>query len=173
MDKQIAESLSRRSHKHDAASTPSLRTQKQRSIASMNPDIPTSPRPIESTVPIVGSSSIAPLGPFFPGSQPFAAFRPLDKDASHPLQNAPQAQNTMTLANNTHVPTDHELALLQSDGSSFHQPGYGMLGSDGTESTNFAGQLQGMKLIPNPPDLDHWREKIFNVDEMITMTEEQ
>lgn len=31
----------------------------------------------------------------------------------------------------------------------------------------------GMKLIPNPPDLQAWRERLFNVDEMITLTEEQ
>lgn len=35
------------------------------------------------------------------------------------------------------------------------------------------GQFQGLKLIPNPPNLDEWREKLFHVDEMITLTEEQ
>lgn len=31
----------------------------------------------------------------------------------------------------------------------------------------------GLKLIPKPPDLETWRERLFNVDEMITLTEEQ
>ncbi|KAH9870660.1 hypothetical protein IAQ61_006138 [Plenodomus lingam] len=45
---------------------------------------------------------------------------------------------------------------------------------DGDESpfTNH-GQFQGLKLIPNPPDLDLWRERLFNVDDMITLTEEE
>ncbi|KAL2215799.1 putative glutathione transferase [Thermoascus aurantiacus ATCC 26904] len=30
-----------------------------------------------------------------------------------------------------------------------------------------------MKLIPNPPDLQAWRERLFNVDETIVLTEEQ
>jgi hypothetical protein len=30
-----------------------------------------------------------------------------------------------------------------------------------------------MKIVPNPPDLDAWRERLFNVDEPITLTEEQ
>jgi hypothetical protein len=31
----------------------------------------------------------------------------------------------------------------------------------------------GMKLIPNPPDLEAWRERLFNADDTITLTEEQ
>lgn len=37
-------------------------------------------------------------------------------------------------------------------------------------SSHFGG---GMKLVPNPPDLDAWRERLFNVNETITLTEEQ
>lgn len=29
------------------------------------------------------------------------------------------------------------------------------------------------KIVPNPPNLDAWREKLFNVDEMITLSEEE
>ncbi|XHG01302.1 hypothetical protein AWENTII_004691 [Aspergillus wentii] len=32
---------------------------------------------------------------------------------------------------------------------------------------------KGMKLVPDPPDLDAWREKLFNIDEVITLSEEQ
>ncbi|RWQ94502.1 glutathione transferase [Paecilomyces variotii] len=35
------------------------------------------------------------------------------------------------------------------------------------------GHFGGMKLIPYPPDLEAWRERLFNVDETITLTEEQ
>lgn len=72
-----------------------------------------------------------------------------------------------------HGPSD-EMPLLQSAEQSFQQPGFdGLAGGDATASTGFAGQLQGMKLVPNPPDLEYWRERLFNVDEVITMSEEQ
>lgn len=35
------------------------------------------------------------------------------------------------------------------------------------------GQFQGLKLIPNPPNLEEWRKRLFDVDEMITLTEEE
>jgi hypothetical protein len=35
------------------------------------------------------------------------------------------------------------------------------------------GQFRGLKLIPNPPHLDEWRQRLFDVDETITLTEEQ
>ncbi|GIK03188.1 hypothetical protein Aspvir_007257 [Aspergillus viridinutans] len=35
------------------------------------------------------------------------------------------------------------------------------------------GCLKDMKLVPDPPDLEYWREKLFNVDETITLTEDQ
>ncbi|CAO2650718.1 Nn.00g020100.m01.CDS01 [Neocucurbitaria sp. VM-36] len=35
------------------------------------------------------------------------------------------------------------------------------------------GQFQGLKLIADPPDLEEWREKLFNVDDTITLTEEE
>ncbi|RLM00435.1 hypothetical protein CFD26_103205 [Aspergillus turcosus] len=35
------------------------------------------------------------------------------------------------------------------------------------------GGLKDMKLVPDPPDLEYWRERLFNVDEMITLTEDQ
>ncbi|PVI07169.1 hypothetical protein DM02DRAFT_609149 [Periconia macrospinosa] len=35
------------------------------------------------------------------------------------------------------------------------------------------GQFEGLKLIPAPPGLDGWREKLFHVDDTITLTEEE
>lgn len=32
---------------------------------------------------------------------------------------------------------------------------------------------KGLKLVPNPPDLDLWREKLFQVDGTITLSEDQ
>lgn len=36
-----------------------------------------------------------------------------------------------------------------------------------------SGHLGGVKLIPEPPNLEAWREKLFNVNETITLTEEE
>jgi hypothetical protein len=38
---------------------------------------------------------------------------------------------------------------------------------------NTGGHFGGMKLVPHPPDLQAWRERLFNVDDTITLTEEQ
>lgn len=46
------------------------------------------------------------------------------------------------------------------------------LGNDQGSSTHH-GQFQGLKMIPDPPDLESWRKKLFNVDDMITLTEEE
>ncbi|KAL1846534.1 hypothetical protein Plec18167_005352 [Paecilomyces lecythidis] len=51
-----------------------------------------------------------------------------------------------------------------------------LLGSGGGEPVATGktdGHFGGMKLIPYPPDLEEWRERLFNVDETITLTEEQ
>jgi hypothetical protein len=33
--------------------------------------------------------------------------------------------------------------------------------------------LEGLRLVPEPPDLEAWREKLFGVDDMIVLSEEQ
>ena len=35
------------------------------------------------------------------------------------------------------------------------------------------GHFANMKMVPNPPDLDEWRKRLFEVNETITMTEDQ
>lgn len=35
------------------------------------------------------------------------------------------------------------------------------------------GQFEGLKIIPHPPDLHVWRERLFNVDDTIVLTEDQ
>jgi glutathione S-transferase len=35
------------------------------------------------------------------------------------------------------------------------------------------GQFEGLKLIANPPDLEAWRQKLFDVDDYITLNEEE
>lgn len=143
----------------------------------MNADVqrPISPRPLASSLPIVDEASglTAHLAPFPPDSQPFAAFRAIGNiETEHSLQSATQAQDAIVLGSNASDTTNNEIVLLQSAHPSFQQPNYGSL-APATESTNFAGQLQGMRLVPDPPDLDYWRQKLFDVDEAITLSEEQ
>lgn len=44
--------------------------------------------------------------------------------------------------------------------------------TEGTPVSNH-GQFEGLRLIPNPPDLESWREKLFHVDDTITLTEDE
>ena len=45
-------------------------------------------------------------------------------------------------------------------------------GSNGHQDEG-GSHFSGMRLVENPPDLDEWRDKLFNVEETITMTEEE
>jgi hypothetical protein len=40
-------------------------------------------------------------------------------------------------------------------------------------SKEIGGHFSGMKAIANPHDLPQWREKLFNVNKIITLTEEE
>lgn len=44
--------------------------------------------------------------------------------------------------------------------------------NQGQEVERSNGQLSG-KLVADPPDLEAWREKLFNVDETILLTHEE
>jgi glutathione S-transferase len=33
--------------------------------------------------------------------------------------------------------------------------------------------LEGLKLVPDPPELDTWRQRLFDVDDMIVVSEEE
>lgn len=35
------------------------------------------------------------------------------------------------------------------------------------------GHFSNLKLVPNPPNLDEWRKRLFDVDELITLTEDE
>jgi len=114
---------------------------------------------------------LSQLSHFHPDSQPVASFRSIgDVDQRQPLQNATQAQNAVALESNAQATADDGIPLLQSH-PSFQQPSYGGLTPD-PMATSLAGQLPG-KLILDPPDLEYWRDKLFHVDETITLSEDQ
>ena len=91
-------------------------------------------------------------------------------------QMAPPAslsQNELAMGNNAHQTQNNSLTL-QSQGQPF-QPDFIELDTGSTDSVAFngPGELQGFKVVPNPPNLDYWRDRLFNVDEMITLSEEE
>ncbi|KAJ5089449.1 hypothetical protein N7532_008133 [Penicillium argentinense] len=147
---------------------------------AMDSDLrPPSPRPLAATISIVDEtpSLAAQLTSFHPDSQPFASFRGLDNVApqSHIHNATPVAgQDAIALETSAHGAPGDEIALLQSTGQSFQQPtgNYDGLAPE-PMAASFAGQLQGMKLVPDPPDLEFWRERLFHIDETITMSEEE
>ena len=42
-----------------------------------------------------------------------------------------------------------------------------------TDGGTTEGHFSNMKIVPNPPNLEQWRRRLFDVDEVITLTEEQ
>ena len=45
-------------------------------------------------------------------------------------------------------------------------------GADGSESTG-QGHFGNLKIVPNPPNLGAWRERLFNVSEPIELTDDE
>jgi hypothetical protein len=68
------------------------------------------------------------------------------------------------------VPSSEPQLGLQTGSNSVHQLGNSRLDADSSfSSSNF----EGLKLVSNPSDLQQWREKLFNVDELIVLTENE
>ena len=38
---------------------------------------------------------------------------------------------------------------------------------------NTSGHFSGMRMVPNPPNLEEWRKRLFDVDDTIDLTEEE
>lgn len=59
-----------------------------------------------------------------------------------------------------------QLDMLQSE----QEPNFALMADIASKKEDYR---KSMKPVPNPPDLDSWREKLFNVDETVTLSEEQ
>ena len=42
-----------------------------------------------------------------------------------------------------------------------------------TDGSSSKGHFSNMKMDPNPSNLDEWRQKLFSVDEFMTLTEDE
>ena len=66
---------------------------------------------------------------------------------------------------------EHDSTVVQ-DSVAYHDNGNSQIaGKESAEKKE--GHFPGMKMIPNPKDLKEWREKLFNVDEEMVLTEEE
>ena len=84
--------------------------------------------------------------------------------ASHPsLHNSSMASSQVR---STSEMRNAQLDMLQSG----QESNFALVGDIASKQEDYR---KSMKLVPDPPDLDAWREKLFNVDETVTLSEEQ
>ncbi|KAF2833192.1 hypothetical protein CC86DRAFT_365150 [Ophiobolus disseminans] len=62
-------------------------------------------------------------------------------------------------------------AIVNQQGPQRQQP-HGDPSRDGDDGPS-SGQFQGLKLVAEPPDLEAWRQKLFDVDDTITLNEDE
>ncbi|KAJ5983428.1 Glutathione S-transferase/chloride channel C-terminal [Penicillium waksmanii] len=157
-----------------ASNSPTARTKYTPRFMDSNLQQTPSARALASIESIGETPNLAgQLGSFPQNAQPFASFRNIDNVAARPhLHNSTRTHDTITLENNVHDSSSDDISLLPSADSSFPQSGYEGLAQD-PMAASFAGQLQGMRLVPEPPNLEYWRNRLFHVDEMITLSEDE
>ncbi|KAJ5779511.1 Glutathione S-transferase/chloride channel C-terminal [Penicillium paradoxum] len=93
---------------------------------------------------------------------------------SQAVPSASLSQTELAMVSNAHQAQNNGLATLQSPSQPF-QPDFIELEPESVDPATFngPGELQGFKMVPNPPHLEYWRDRLFNVDEMITLSEEE
>ena len=62
-------------------------------------------------------------------------------------------------------PKHSAIGRLQHEQDLLQVPGQGVEKNE--------GHFSNMKMVPNPPDLEAWRQRLFNVDDTITLSEEE
>lgn len=84
------------------------------------------------------------------------------------------SQTGLAMVNHAHPTHSDGFAILPSPTEPFQQQVVDMVTEpvDPSTSTGFR-ELRGFKMIPDPPHLDYWRERLFNVDELITLSEDE
>lgn len=111
-------------------------------------------------------ASSPPFG-LTPGPVPGPAHQIHTPHAHTPIHTTPRtAQRPLQIAQQTPIQQSPQQQQYSSPLESVAGP------SDEATLANH-GQFKGLKLIPNPPNLEEWRQRLFDVDEIITLTEEQ
>lgn len=64
--------------------------------------------------------------------------------------------------------------------SSNHQEALGRLHNEvdirpapAQEGGTTDGHFSNLKMVPNPPNLEQWRKRLFDLDDIVTMTEDE
>jgi glutathione S-transferase len=83
------------------------------------------------------------------------------------------SQNNLAMVNHPQAHSN-SFAMLPSPVQPF-QSDIIQMEPESVDPSTFSGpgELRGFKVIPDPPHLDYWRERLFNVDEMITLSEDE
>lgn len=95
-------------------------------------------------------------------------------NAAQMLPPASLSQNGLAMVNPAHPAHSDGFAMLPSPTQSFQQD-FGEMSAEAADPTALVahGELRGFKAIPDPPNLEYWRDRLFNVDEMITLSEDE
>jgi len=109
-----------------------------------------------------------------PNGHPFQSPNPFDRNNGHPSMHV---QNT----GSPHTPQQHDgggqfgiltAGPLQHNSIGRLQQEEDLFGSPEGADQKSNGHLSS-KIVPDPPNLAEWRQRLFNVDEMITLSEEE
>lgn len=84
-------------------------------------------------------------------------------------------RNNSSMSSQLRSTPEMRLDMLQSTGGpsvqqAQQEPNFALAVDNVVKHTDLQ---KGMKLVPDPPDLNLWREKLFQVDEIITLSEDQ
>jgi glutathione S-transferase len=85
-------------------------------------------------------------------------------DVNNGAQNAPSPQDLYIPV----LPVEQQDRLAHS-----HPPPDGLSPKTTNSKEEGGSHFDGMKIIPDPPNLAHWRNRLFNITNMITMSEEE
>ena len=157
-------------HHHDH---PSLASQLDPSLQNLNPE--------DTYAPQFTSLDSHSNGPLLHNGNPFGRASdqprfqevrshmgpPSQRQPSHPFQQAGQfgvlLPRTVMVE---HAPLQHNaFDRLQQEDATTHVP------EQNNEKKE--GHFANMKNVPNPPNLAEWRERLFNVNDTVTMTEDE
>lgn len=101
---------------------------------------------------------------------PTTGYMNLDNSVPQPGNNRGELEWVVAPLSSSRSNVQRHNQLGESDVPSMNS--YGSHDSAGADGI-IKSYLGDLKLVPNPPNLQAWRERLFNVDEPITLTQEQ
>lgn len=123
----------------------------------------------------------APINPFHPPVQPpphgsqFSALppRPAPRQQQQPPQQQQQQQESISSGGQFGVLTPHPPNPSQQNGGLEGLSNDLALPPTTATGGDTDGHFSNMKIVPDPPNLDVWRQRLFDVDDPISLTEDE